>query len=85
MKARYRAWLAGRKLNDEIPNEEEAVKQVCDIFKNISIDLIRSSWKMTGYKKFEHFGEASDPEVSSEFIENELNERLEEACSLTEA
>lgn len=40
---------------------------------------------MTGYKKFEHFGEASDPEVSSEFIENELNERLEEACSLTEA
>ena len=40
---------------------------------------------MTGYKKFEHFGEASDPELSSEDIENELNERLEEACSLTEA
>ena len=77
--------MAGRILYDEKPNEEEAVKQVCDIFKNISIDLIRSSWKMTGYKKFEHFGEASDPEVSSEFIENELNERLEEACSLTEA
>ena len=40
---------------------------------------------MTGFKKFQHFGEASDPEVSSQDIENELNERLELACSLTEA
>ena len=85
MKARYRAWLAGRKLNDEIPNEEEAVKQVCEIFKNISTDLIRSSWRMTGFKKFAHFEEASDPQVSSQDIENELNERLELACSITEA
>jgi len=85
MKARYRAWLAGRKLNDEIPNEEEAVKQVCEIFKNISTDLVRSSWRMTGFKKFAHFEEASDPQVSSQDIENELNERLELACSITEA
>ena len=31
MKARYRSWLAGRKLNDE--------KQVCEIFGNISTIL----------------------------------------------
>ena len=85
MKARYRAWLAGRKLNDEKTNEEQAVKQVCEIFRNISTDLIRSSWKMTGLKKFAHFEEASDPQVNSQDIENELNEKLELACSITEA
>jgi len=85
MKSRYRAWLARGKLNDEKPNQEEAVKRVCEIFRNISTDLIKSSWRMTGFKKFQHFGEASDPEVSSQDIENELNERLELACSLTEA
>ena len=42
------------------PNEEEAVKQVCEIFKNISTDFIKS-WRMTGFKKFAHFEEASDP------------------------
>ena len=36
------------------PNEEEAVKQVCEIFKNISTDFIKS-WRMTGFKKFAHF------------------------------
>ena len=85
MKARYRAWLAGRKLNDEKTNEEQAVKQVCEIFRNISTDLIRSSWRMTGFKKFAHFEEVSDSQVSSQDIENELNEKLELACSITEA
>ena len=85
MKARYRAWLARRKLNDEKTNEEQAVKQFVEIFKNISTDLIRSSWAMTGIKKFAHFEKVSDPNVSSEDIENELNERLELACSITEA
>ena len=36
-------------------------------------------------KKFAHFEEASDPEVSSQDVENELNEKLELACSITEA
>ena len=85
MKARYRAWLAGRKLNDEKTNEEQAVKQVCEIFRNISTDLIRSSWRMTGFKKFAHFEEASDPQINSQDIQNELNEKLELACSITEA
>ena len=40
---------------------------------------------MTGFKKFAHFGQSSDPEVSSQDIENELNEQLELACSITEA
>ena len=35
------------------PNEEEAVKQVCEIFKNISTDI--KSWRMTGFKKFAQF------------------------------
>ena len=43
------------------PNEKEAVKQVCEIFRNISTVLIKSSWGMTGFKKFAHFEEASDP------------------------
>jgi len=85
MKARYRAWLARRKLNDEKTNEEQAVKQFVEIFKNISTDLIRSSWAMTDIQKFAHFENVSDPNVSSEDIENELNERLELACSITEA
>ena len=68
--------MAGRKLNDEKPNEEDAVKQVCEIFRNISTDLIRLSWRMTGFKKFAHFEEASDPKVTRQDIENELNERL---------
>ena len=83
MKARYRAWLAARKLNDVKTSEEEAVKQVCEIFRNISTDLIiRSSQRMTGFKKFAHFEEASDPQVNSQDIENE---RIEKACSITEA
>ena len=36
-------------------------------------------------KKFPHFEEASDPEVSSQDVENELNEKLELARSITEA
>ena len=85
LKARYRAWLANRKLQDQQTNEEQAVKKAVEIFKNISTDLIKASWKMTGFKKFEHFEEASDPEVSSQDIQNELNERLELACTITEA
>ena len=46
---------------------------------------VKSSWKMTGFKKFAHFGQSSDPDVSSQDIENELNEQLELACSITEA
>ena len=77
--------MANRKLNDVKTNEEQAVEQATEIFKNISSDLIKSSWKMTGFKKFAHFGQSSDPEVSSQDIENELNEQLELACSITEA
>ena len=77
--------LLSSKLNDEKTNEEQAVKQVCEIFRNISTDLIRSSWRMTGFKKFAHFEEASDPQVNSQDIENELNEKLELALSITEA
>ena len=84
-KARYRAWLANRKLNDVKTNEEQAVEPATEIFKNISSDLIKSSWKMTEFKKFAHFGQSSDPDVSSQDIENELNEQLELACSITEA
>ena len=40
---------------------------------------------MTGLKKIAHFEEASDLQVSSQDIENELNERLELACSIIEA
>ena len=40
---------------------------------------------MTGFKKFAHFGEAFDPQVNSQDIENELNKRLELACSIKEA
>ena len=74
--------LLSSKLNDEKTNEEQAVKQVCEIFRNISTDLIRSSRRMTGFKKFAHFEEASDPQVNSQDIENE---RIEIACSITEA
>ena len=56
-KARYRAWLANRKLIDVKTNEEQAVEPATEIFKNISSDLIKSSWKMTGFKKFAHFGQ----------------------------
>ena len=28
---------------------------------------------MTGFEKFAHFEKASDPQVSSQYIENELN------------
>ena len=77
--------MAWRKLTDEKSNEEDAVKQVCEIFRNISTDLIRLSWRMTGFKKFAHFEEVSDSQVSSQDIENELNEKLELACLITEA
>ena len=30
---------------------------------------------MTGFKKFEHFEQASDPEVSSQDVDNELHRR----------
>ena len=85
LKARYRAWLAKRKLNDDTINEEMAVKKAVELFNNISTDLIKTSWKMTGFKKFAHFGDVSDPEVNSQDVENELNERLEQACAITEA
>ena len=38
---------------------------------------------MTWLKKFAHFEGNSDSEVSSEEVQNELNERLELACSIT--
>ena len=47
-------------------------QKATEIFKNISSDLIKSSWKMTEFKKFAHFGQSSDPDVSSQDNENEL-------------
>ena len=44
-----------------------------------------SKFEVTGFKKFAHFGDVSDPEVNSQDVENELNERLEQACAITEA
>ena len=40
---------------------------------------------MMGFKEFAHFGEAFDPQVNSQDIENELSKRLELACSIKEA
>ena len=40
---------------------------------------------MTGFIEFAHFGEAFDPQVNTQDIENELNKRLELACSIKEA
>ena len=53
--------------------------------KLMFIPLIRSRWAMTDIQKFAHFENVSDPNVSIEDIQNELNERLELACSITEA
>ena len=41
----------------------------------LDMALIRSSWRMTGFKKFAHFEEASDPQVNSQDIENELKRK----------
>ena len=60
-----------------IDNLQFITSYIKGLIKNILTDLIRSSWKMTGFNKFEHFGEVSDPKVSSKDIQNELNEQLE--------
>ena len=51
LKPEEKKYVANRKLHDPQTNEEQAVKKAVEIFKNISTDLSKSSWKMTWFKK----------------------------------
>ena len=45
----------------------------------MSDDVIKHSWRETSLKKFKHLRANDSIEVDSEQIQNELNQRLEEA------
>ena len=79
MKSKYRSWLGKKLLKNERPSEEEAVSHISSIYNNMSDDVIKHSWRETGLKKFKHLRANDSIEVDSEQIQNELNQRLEEA------
>ena len=72
--------LAKKKLlKNERPNEEQAVFHISSFYNDMSDDVIKHSWRETGLKKFKHLRANDSIEVDSEQIQNELNQRLEEA------
>ena len=87
VKSQYRKWLAQhRLLVGEHVNEEMAVKQVPDIYNDtsMSIKTINHAWRSTGISKFKSLATENLEDVTSEDIQNELNERLENALILSE-
>ena len=85
VKSQYRKWLAQhRLLVGEHVNEEMAVKQVTNIYNDMSIKTINHAWRSTGLSKFKSLTTENPEGISSEDIQNELNERLENALILSE-
>ena len=84
LKSKYRSWLGKKLLKNERPNEEQAVSHISSIYNKMSDDVIKHSWRETGLKKFKHLRANDSIEVDSEQIQNELNQRLEEALTLSE-
>ena len=83
VKSKYRKWLANRRLFGEKITEEMAVNQITSIYNDLSMKTINHAWRSTGISKFQSLAR-EHPDVSTEDIQNELNERLENALIISD-
>ena len=84
LKSKYRCWLAEEKLlTGTNVTQEMAVRKMTEIFANISQKALDYAWHSTGVDKFAALSSEA-PDVSSDEVMNELNEKLEERLCLTE-
>ena len=83
VKSKYRKWLANRRLFGEKITEEMAVNQITSIYNDLSMKTINHAWRSTGISKFQSLA-SEHPDVSTEYIQNELNERLENALIISD-
>ena len=68
--------LANRRLFGEKITEEMAVKQITSIYNDLSMKTINHAWRSTGISKFQSLPSEHPENVTSDDIQNELNERL---------
>ena len=84
VKSKYRKWLANRRLFGEKITEEMAVKQITSTYNDLSMKTINHAWRSTGISKFQSLPSEHPEDVTSDDIQNELNERLENALVLSD-
>ena len=84
VKSKYRKWLAQQKLFGHSTTEEQAVQQVNSIYLNLSQIFINHGWWKSGLQKFRNLKSDQDLEITDDYVQQELNEKLETALVLSE-
>ena len=64
--------------------EEQAVKQLNSIYLNLTPKCVHHGWWKSGLQKFRHLKSDQELEITEDYIQNELNEKLETALVLSE-
>ena len=84
VKSKYRKWLAQQKLFGLSTTEEQAVKQFNSIYLNLTPKCVNHGWWKSGLQKFRHLKSDQELEITDDYIQHELNEKLETALVLSE-
>ena len=84
VKSKYRKWLAQQKLFGHSTTEEQAVQQVNSIYLNLSQIFINHGWWKSGLQKFRNLKSDQELEITDDYVQQELNEKLETALVLSE-
>ena len=78
------AWHMMQKLFGHSTTEEQAVQQVNSIYLNLSQKCINHGWWKSGLQKFRNLKSNQELEITDDYIQQELNEKLETALVLSE-
>ena len=84
VKAKYRKWLAEKKLFGQSTTEEQAVQKFNSIYLNLDSRCVNHGWWKSGLQKFRHLKSDQELEITDDYIQHELNEKLETALVLSE-
>ena len=80
----HRKWLAQQKLFGHSTTEEQAVQHLNSIYLNLSPKCLNHGWWKSGLQKFRHLKSDQELDITDDYIQNELNEKLETALVLSE-
>ena len=84
VKSKYRKLLAQQKLFDHSTTEEQAVQHLNSIYLNLSPKCVNHGWWKSGLQKFRHLKSDQELDITDDYIQHELNEKLETALVLSE-
>ena len=64
--------------------EEQAVQKFNSIYLNLDSRCVNHGWWKSGLQKFRHLKSDQELEITDDYIQHELNEKLETALVLSE-